>query len=53
VDIEHQKTWKRMLAKHAQTKQQRKRAQKALNESLKSLWHLLDGVYSLHYQKQK
>ena len=50
VDIEHQKTWKKILAKHAQSRQQRAKARTALRQSLESLWGLLDGVHNLHYQ---
>ena len=45
VDIEHQKTWKRILAKNARTKAQKASARKALNKSLKAMNLLLDGVY--------
>lgn len=50
VDIEHQKTWKRLLATQARSKRQRTQARRALQQSLRSLWGLLDGVYNLHYQ---
>ncbi len=50
VDIEHQKTWKRLLAKDAKTASQQQAARRALKQSLASLWGLLDGVYNLHYQ---
>ena len=45
VDIEHQKTWKKIIAKHAKTKQQKAKVRKALNASLKAMWNMLDGVY--------
>lgn len=45
VDIEHQKTWKKMIAKHARTKAQQARVRKSLNKSLKAMWTMLDGVY--------
>lgn len=46
VDIEHQKTWKRIIAKHTKTSQQKTMIRKALNKSLDSMNLLLDGVYS-------
>lgn len=46
VDIEHQKTWKRIIAKHAKTNEQKIRIRKALNKSLGALNLLLDGVYN-------
>ena len=45
VDIEHQKTWKKMIARHARTKAQQARVRKSLNKSLKAMWTMLDGVY--------
>ena len=45
VDIEHQKTWKKIIAKHTKTKEQKARVRKALNKSLKAMNLLLDGVY--------
>ncbi len=45
VDIEHQKTWKRIIAKHAKTKEQKTRVRKALNKSLNAMWAMLDDVY--------
>ena len=45
VDIEHQNTWKKIIEKHAKTKKQKAIARKALNKSLKAMWHMLDGVY--------
>lgn len=46
VDIEHQKTWKRIIAKHAKTDAQKAKIRKALNKSLDSMNLLLDGVYN-------
>ena len=46
VDIEHQKTWKRIIAKHAKTNAQKARIRRALNKSLDSMNLLLDGVYN-------
>ena len=37
VDIEHQKTWKKILAKHAKTKQQQRSVRTALRKSLKAM----------------
>ena len=45
VDIEHQKTWKNIIAKHTKTKGQKAMARKALNRSLKAMWQMLDGIY--------
>lgn len=45
VDIEHQKTWKKIIARHAKTKAQKAGARKALNRSLDAMWQMLDGVY--------
>jgi pyrroloquinoline-quinone synthase len=45
VDIEHQKTWKKLIAKHAKTKEQKSKVRRALNTSLESMWSMLDGVY--------
>ena len=45
VDIEHQKTWKKMIAKHAKTKAQKARVRSSLNKSMKAMWSMLDGVY--------
>lgn len=45
VDIEHQKTWKKIIARHARTKEQRARVRKSLNRSMKAMWTMLDGVY--------
>ncbi|MBI2541447.1 CADD family putative folate metabolism protein [Candidatus Woesearchaeota archaeon] len=45
VDIEHQKTWKKMIAKHARTKEQQAKVRKSLNKSMKAMWNMLDGVY--------
>ena len=48
VDIEHQKAWKKIIARHAKTSAQKARIRKALNESLDALNLLLDGVYNRH-----
>ena len=48
VDIEHQKTWKKIIEKHAKTKEQKARARRALNRSLKAMWNMLDGVYRVY-----
>ncbi len=45
VDIEHQKTWKTIIAKHAKTKEDQSKVRSALIKSLKAMWLLLDGVY--------
>ena len=45
VDIEHQKTWKRIIAKNAKTNGQKESVRRALNSSLKSMWLMLDGIY--------
>ncbi len=45
VDIEHQKTWKKLITKHAKTKEQKAKVRRALNTSLESMWSMLDGVY--------
>ena len=45
VDIEHQKTWKKMIGKHAKTSLQKAQVREALNKSLKAMHLLLDGVY--------
>jgi pyrroloquinoline-quinone synthase len=45
VDIEHQKTWKKIIAKHAKTPAQKAGIRKALNKSLDAMNLLLDGVY--------
>ena len=45
VDIEHQKTWKKIIAKRAKTKSQRTRVRKAMNRSLDAMWKMLDGIY--------
>ena len=45
VDIEHQKTWKKIIARHAKTNAQKAKIRKALNKSLDSMNLLLDGVY--------
>lgn len=45
VDIEHQKTWKRIIARHANTKERKARVRKSLNSSLNAMWAMLDGVY--------
>lgn len=45
VDVEHQKTWKKIIAKHAKTKGQRAKIRKTLNSSLNAMWLMLDGVY--------
>ena len=45
VDIEHQKTWKKIIAKHTKKKEQKARVRRALNKSLKAMNLLLDGVY--------
>jgi len=45
VDIEHQKTWKRIIAKYARTKEQKAKVRNALNKSLRAMWYMLDGVY--------
>ena len=45
VDIEHQKTWKKIIANHANTKSQKIKVRKSLNKSLKAMWNMLDGVY--------
>ena len=45
VDIEHQKTWKKIIAKHAKTKSQKTRVRKAMNRSLDAMWKMLDGIY--------
>ena len=46
VDIEHQKTWKKIIAKHVKTNAQKTRVRKALNKSLDAMNLLLDGIYS-------
>ena len=46
VDIEHQKTWKRIISKHAKTTAQKAKIRKSLNKSLDSMNLLLDGVYN-------
>ena len=48
VDIEHQKTWKKIIARHAKTSTQKARIRKALNKSLDAMNLLLDGVYKKH-----
>jgi pyrroloquinoline-quinone synthase len=45
VDIQHQKTWKKIITKHAKTKEQKTKVRKALNKSLNTMWAMLDGVY--------
>jgi pyrroloquinoline-quinone synthase len=45
VDIEHQKTWKRIIAKHAKTKKEKARVRSSLNKSLKAMSLMLDGIY--------
>ena len=45
VDVEHQKVWKKIIARHAKTKEQKIRVRKALNKSLKAMWTMLDGIY--------
>ena len=45
VDIEHQKTWKKIIEKHAKTKGQKAKVRRALNQSLNAMWNMLDGVY--------
>lgn len=45
VDIEHQKTWKKIIEKHARTKGQKAKVRRALNSSLNAMWLMLDGVY--------
>lgn len=45
VDIEHQKTWKNIIARHVKTKEQKIKVRKALNKSLNAMWLMLDGVY--------
>jgi len=45
VDIEHQKTWKKIITKHARTKEQKTKVRKALNKSLNAMWLMLDGIY--------
>ncbi len=44
VDIEHQKTWKRIIARHATTPEQRHEVREALHRSLEAQWTLLDGI---------
>jgi len=43
-DIEHQKTWKKIIAKHAKTAPEKAKVRKALNKSLNSMWLMLDGI---------
>lgn len=45
VDIEHQKTWKKIISKHATTAEQKTKVRKALNKSLNAMWLMLDGIY--------
>lgn len=45
VDIEHQKTWKKIIGKNAKTKSQKLRVRRALDKSLNAMWIMLDGVY--------
>lgn len=45
VDIEHQRTWKKIIAKRARTKEQKANVRRALDKSLKAMWSMLDGVY--------
>ena len=45
ADIEHQKTWKKIISKHATTKEQKSRVRRALNKSLNAMWLMLDGIY--------
>lgn len=45
TDIEHQKTWKKLIKKHTKTKEQKEKTQKALNTSLRVMWGMLTGVY--------
>lgn len=45
VDLEHQKTWKKIIAKHAKTKGQKAKVRRALNSSLNAMRLMLDGVY--------
>lgn len=44
ADIEHQKTWKRILEKRATSPEQRETARHALQAALDAQWLLLDGV---------
>ena len=45
VDIEHQKTWKKIIGKSAKTKSQKLGVRRSLNKSLNAMWIMLDGVY--------
>ncbi len=45
VDIEHQKTWKEIISRHAKTKEQQAEVRAALNTSLDAMWGMLDGIY--------
>ncbi len=45
VDIEHQKTWKKIIVKYANKKGQKAKVRSALDKSLKVMWLMLDGVY--------
>jgi len=44
ADIEHQKTWKRLIKKHATTPTAQKETRAALDTSLDAMWNMLTGV---------
>lgn len=44
VDIEHQKTWKAIIARHATTPDHQQQVLASLEMSLKALWQMLDGI---------
>jgi len=48
VDIEHQKTWKNLIARRATTGRLKDSARLSLRSSLDAMWGLLDGVYRKH-----
>lgn len=48
VDIEHQKTWKNLIARRATTGRLKESARLSLRSSLDAMWGLLDGVYRKH-----